>query len=134
MERPVIGVGVIVFRGDDVLLIQRGKEPNTHAWSIPGGRQRLGEKVRETAVREIREETGIEIEMLGLVDVIDFIDDPQFHYTLIDYAAHWQAGDIRPGSDALDARWVPMEELDQYELWSETRRVIDAAWEKWGRI
>ena len=124
--RPLIGVGVIVFRDDTVLLIRRGKEPKTHEWSIPGGRQRLGEPVLETARREVWEETGVEIDICGFVDVIDFID-ADFHYTLLDYAAGWLSGDVRPGGDVLDARWVPLADLADYDLWEETQRVIAKA-------
>ncbi len=135
-DRPLIGVGAIVLHGDDVLLVQRGKAPKIHEWSIPGGRQRLGETVAETARREVLEEAGIAIEILGFVDVIDFIDGDEtagfrFHYTLIDYAARWVSGDVRAGGDVIDARWVALTELDGYELWSETRRVIRHARKKW---
>src|SRR5690606_17052775 len=73
-DRPYVGVGVVVFRGDEVLLAMRGKLPRRFTWSIPGGAQEVGETVREAAAREIREETGLEIEILGLVDVIDSIN------------------------------------------------------------
>ena len=68
-DRPFVGVGVVVWRGDNVLLIQRGKPPRIGAWSLPGGAQELGETVRETAVREVREETGVEIDVTHLIDV-----------------------------------------------------------------
>ena len=70
-ERPLIGVGVVVFKGDRVLLIQRGKAPRIGSWSLPGGRQRLGETVRQAAQREVLEESGLEVEIVGLLDVVD---------------------------------------------------------------
>ena len=97
--------------------------------SLPGGVQELGESVREAAHREVMEETGVEIELLGLIDVIDSVrrddaDRVQFHYTLVDMAAEWRGGEPRPGDDAMGARWVPLAEIEAYLAWSETVRVI----------
>ena len=110
-ERPIVGVGVVVFRGGDVLLIKRAKPPVSDRWSIPGGAQEIGETVREAARREVAEETGVEIEIVGLVDVVDGITrDPdgraRYHYTLVDFAARWLSGEARAASDAAAVRWV----------------------------
>jgi ADP-ribose pyrophosphatase YjhB (NUDIX family) len=134
-DQPIVGVGVIVFRGDEVLLVRRGKPPRVGEWSIPGGAQELGETVAEAAVREIREETGLEIDIRGLVDVIDLIrpsDDPErpgvrHHYTLIDLVATWVSGDPVAGDDVTDARWMPVSRVDGLGLWTETVRVIEMA-------
>ena len=128
-KRPYVGVGVVVFKGDNVLLVQRGKKPRLNSWSIPGGAQELGETVEDAAHREIREETSIEIELLELVEVVNSInrDDEervQFHYTLIDFVAEWKSGDVVAGDDAADARWVSMEEIDDYNLRPLTYEVI----------
>ena len=72
-SRPIAGVGVVVLRDDQVLMIRRGREPRMGQWSIPGGKQELGETWQETAIREVREETGVEIDVLGIVDVVDAI-------------------------------------------------------------
>lgn len=72
-DRPIAGVGVVVLREDRVLMIRRGREPRMGQWSIPGGKQEVGETWRETAIREVREETGVEIEVIGIVDVVDAI-------------------------------------------------------------
>ncbi|MEE8333834.1 MAG: NUDIX domain-containing protein, partial [Alphaproteobacteria bacterium] len=90
--RPYVGVGVVIFREEKVLLAQRGKWPRRGTWSIPGGAQELGETVHEAGRREIREETALEIDIIGLIDVVDAIthDDAGavlFHYTLVDLAA-----------------------------------------------
>ena len=127
--RPWSGVGVVVWKGDCVLLIRRGKEPMRGAWSIPGGSHDLGETVREAAVREVREETGVEIRLGPIIDVIDTIrrDDRGAvvtHFTLTDFAATWRAGDPVPGDDAMDAAFVPFEEALRRLTWSETARVI----------
>lgn len=127
--RPWSGVGVVVWKGDHVLLVQRGKEPMRGSWSIPGGSHELGETVREAAVREVREETGIEIELGPIIDVIDTIRyDAEgkiaLHYTLTDFAAAWRAGVVVAGDDAMNAEWVPFEEALTRLTWSETARVI----------
>ena len=131
-DGPVIGVGVIVFRDEDVLLIRRGKPPNKGSLSLPGGGQDLGETVREAAAREVMEETGLEVEVTHLVDVVDVIRGDtagrtKYHYTLVDFAAGWRSGDPIAGYDAEEAIWVPIAEVGSLNLWSETERVIRKA-------
>ena len=131
-DRPFVGIGVVAFKEDCVLLIRRGKPPIPSRWSIPGGAQEIDETVREGALRELREETGIEAEILGLIDVVDSItrDDDgrvKFHYTLVDFAAEWVSGEAIADDDAEDARWVKLTELGDYNLWSETQRIIASA-------
>ena len=128
-DYPMVGVGVVVWKDETVLLIQRGKPPRAGAWSLPGGRQELGETTREAGVREVLEETGIKIEIKGLIDVVDTInhDDSgrvRMQYTLVDYWAEWKSGEPTAGTDAADARWVHPEDLPDYNLWDETLRVI----------
>jgi ADP-ribose pyrophosphatase YjhB (NUDIX family) len=130
--RPIPAVGVVVLRGEEVLLIRRGRAPQKGGWSLPGGAQKLGETVRETALREVREETGLSVRLAGLIDVVDSLTPdgdgkPEYHYTLVDFAAHWVAGEAEAGGDAAEVRWVPADSLDDYDLWSETRRVIALA-------
>ncbi len=128
-ERPLVGIGVVVWRGADVLLIRRGKEPRRGQWSLPGGAQKIGETVYEGARREVREETGLDVKITGLIDVVDSIVPDgngkiQYHYTLIDLAAEWQAGEPVPGGDAASAAFVAADDLDGYDLWDETLRII----------
>lgn len=127
--RPYVGVGVVIFRGDDVLLAQRGKWPRRGTWSIPGGAQELGETVNDAGKREIREETGLEIDIIGLIDVVDAITHDaagavEFHYTLVDLAAEWRSGEARALDDVADVRWVAIDAIDDYELRPATRQVI----------
>ena len=131
-DRPIVGVGVVAFREDDVLLIQRGKPPHAGRWSLPGGAQELGEPVRDAALREVREETGVEVRLTGLVDTVDSIQTDTagkilYHYTLIDFVAEWVSGIPTAGDDARAARWVTPEELPDIGLWKETLRVIELA-------
>jgi 8-oxo-dGTP diphosphatase len=121
---------VVVWKGGKVLVVRRGKPPRDGHWSIPGGAQEIGETVRETAVREVLEETGLEITPTDLVDVVDFIerDDAggvRFHYTLVDLSAEWRSGQPMPASDVAAAEWADPTDLDRYEMWSETRRIIE---------
>ena len=127
-DRPLIGVGVIVLKDDRVLLIRRGKAPKKGTWSLPGGRQRLGETVREAARREVAEEAGVEVEILRLLDVVDSLtrdDDGRlaYHYTLIDFLAEWRGGAL----EALEATWADPSDLAPYGLWQETERLIAMA-------
>lgn len=126
--QPVPCVGVVCLKGDQVLLIRRGKPPRMGEWSLPGGRIEPGERAVDAALRELREETGVEAEILGLVDVIDgLFPEHGRHYVLIDYAARWVAGDPVAGDDAAEAAFMPMEAALACVDWDETRRVIQAA-------
>ena len=127
--RPWSGVGVVVWKDDHVLLIQRGKEPMRGSWSIPGGSHDIGETVREAAVREVMEETGVTIALGPIIDVIDTVrrdDDGRIrtHYTLVDFAAIWVSGEPVAGDDAMNAEFVPFEDALARLTWSETARVI----------
>lgn len=129
-DRPMVGVGVVVWRGPELLLIRRGKPPRIGDWSLPGGMQELGETVRETAAREVREETGLEIEVTRLIDVVDTITRDEdgrvrLQYTLVDFAAEWRAGEAVAGSDAAGVGWFRPEALGPLKLWTETLRVIE---------
>ena len=131
-QYPRVGVGVVVFKDNKVLLVQRGQEPNKGSWSIPGGKQELGEVLIETARREVGEETGILIDEPQLLETLDMIErDPTgnilYHYTLIDFMANWMAGDVQAGDDAVQAIWVDVDDLSSYKLWAETTRVIKQA-------
>lgn len=126
MTRAVAAAGAVVFRGEDVLLIRRGRAPLKGSWSLPGGKIEFGETAIEAVAREVREETGCEIEVIGLIDVVDRID-PGSHYVLADYAARWISGEPRPGDDADRARFFAPDALAPLDLWSETVRVIAQA-------
>jgi ADP-ribose pyrophosphatase YjhB (NUDIX family) len=141
-SRPHVGVGAVVWKGDRVLLVKRGREPRQGQWSLPGGAQELGETVMQTLVREIREEAGIEISPGALIDVVDSIEHDAgeqaaapgappgesqvvYHWTLVDFSAEWRAGELRAGGDALEARWFALAEISSLALWPETQRIIE---------
>ena len=132
-DRPIVGVGVVVLAPNGVLMIRRAKPPRKGQWSLPGGAQELGETVFDTARREVLEETKLDIEILGMIDVVDSIRSDnlgkvQYHYTLIDFVAISTGSNIpTAGSDAGEVAWVSLEEISNLELWSETNRIIDLA-------
>jgi 8-oxo-dGTP diphosphatase len=128
LPSPVPAVGIVCLRGDAVLLIRRGTPPRKGEWSLPGGRIEPGERAMDAALRELREETGVEAEITGLIDVVDgLFPDAGRHYVLIDYAARWLSGDPVAGDDAAEARFVALDEVGNLVDWSETRRVIRMA-------
>jgi len=133
--RPVVGVGAVVMNGDQVLLIKRGKPPKKNEWSLPGGAQLLGETTYDAVAREVQEETGLVIQPTCLLDVVDYIDHApdgslEFHYTLIDYLALTSDSNPVAGTDAVDARFFPLDEALALPLWTETRRLIQLAADK----
>ncbi len=138
-NRPMVGIGVVVWRARQVLLIRRGKPPRLGQWSLPGGLQELGETVFEGGRREVREETGTEVQITGVLDVIDSIQRDsagrvRFHYTLVDLGAEWLAGEPVAGDDAAAAAWADADDLARYQLWHETVRLIDLSAAKRKRL
>ncbi|WP_158915683.1 NUDIX hydrolase [Caulobacter sp. S45] len=123
-RRPVPAVGVVCLRGREVLLVRRSKPPRQGEWSLPGGRIEWGERTADAALRELVEETGVEAELTGLIDVVDGVFGPDTHYVLIDYAARWLSGEPRAGDDAADAAFHSLDALEGLGLWDETRRII----------
>ena len=137
--RPIVGVGTVVMDSDMVLMIKCGKPPRQGSWSLPGGAQELGETIREAARREVREETGLEIGIFGLIDVVDSVrsdadDKIEYHYTLIDLAGYSVGGTLMAGGDAQDCRWFTRTEINAMDIWSETKRIISLAVDKFGAI
>lgn len=130
--RPLVGIGAVVLRGDEVLLVRRGKPPSEGEWAIPGGAQRVGETAEEAARRELLEETGLEVGPMVLVGNVDSIHrdaegQVQFHYTILDFAASWTGGTPRAGGDATDARFFAPGQLPPLNLWTEAHRIIGLA-------
>ncbi len=137
--RPLVGIGVVLLKPPSgpvpwaVLLVRRGKPPAIGSWSLPGGAQELGETAEHAARRELAEETGLVAGLLILAANVDSIHCDtagrvQFHYTILDFAGCWQGGEPVAGSDVTDARFVALDDLARYDLWSEAHRVIGLAY------
>ena len=128
-DAPQPAVGAVVFKGDAVLLVQRGSAPSLGMWAIPGGRVRLGETLQAAAEREILEETGVVIRAGEPVLVFDVVQQDErgvvkYHYVIVDLAADYVSGEPRAGDDADDARWITEEELKWLRVNPATRRLL----------
>ncbi|MDB5395763.1 MAG: phosphohydrolase [Rhodospirillales bacterium] len=131
-DRPWVGIGVVVWQDDEILLVRRGRPPRQGEWGIPGGAQALGETVFEAAIREVREETGVTVRPTNILTVVDSIarDDEgraQFHYTLVEVSAEWSGGEAEAASDVTDVCWVKPAAAAKLVKWDETIRVIAEA-------
>jgi 8-oxo-dGTP diphosphatase len=136
-EHPLVGVGAIIINGPRVLLVKRAHPPLQAQWSIPGGVLEVGEFVRDAAVREAREETGLIVEPGELLGVYDrVLRDPesrvQYHYVLIDFLCRPVSGELLAASDAAEVRWFTREELPALNLAADTQDVIRKGFEKLG--
>jgi 8-oxo-dGTP diphosphatase len=128
-----VGVGAVVFRGDDILVIRRGKPPFEGQWSIPGGGLEHGEALEVAVIREVREETGLEVGILGLLNVYEALPAVTgfpTHTIMIDYVAEWVSGEPVAADDAVDAEFVSMDEAISRLSWDVTRRAVREAAEK----
>jgi 8-oxo-dGTP diphosphatase len=128
-EVPLIGVGAVIIEDERVVLVKRAHPPLQDMWSIPGGVLEVGELVREAAVREAREETGLMVEPIELLGVYDrVLRNPeqrvQYHYVLIDFLCRRAAGDLAAASDAAEVRWFTREEISELNLAEDTLNVI----------
>jgi len=136
-ETPLVGVGAIVIEDSRVLLVKRAHPPLQAQWSIPGGVLEVGELVREAAIREAREETGLIVEPRDLLGVYDRIlrnaeQRVQYHYVLIDFLCRRTGGELRAASDAAEVRWFTRDELPSLDLAEDTLDVIRKGFAKLG--
>jgi len=134
-DQPLVGVGAVIFRGEEVVLVRRGQEPDQGDWSLPGGLVELGETLTAAIHREIAEETGLRVRILGIAAVLerlfpDAAGQIAYHYVLIDYLCEYREGELEPGSDITDARFVALADLNRFELPQFTLKVIRRAWEQ----
>ncbi len=131
-DRPIVGVGGVVIRDGQVLLVQRAQEPLSGKWTLPGGAVELGETLEEAVVRELREETGLEVRVLELVEAFERIardgsDRPRYHYVLLDYLCVPVSGELLAGSDVAAADWVRPEEFARYQVSEKARAICEKA-------
>ena len=128
-EAPLVGIGAVIIEGDRVLLVKRAHPPIQGHWSIPGGVLEVGELVREAAIREAREETGLIVEPADLLGVYDRVlrnaeRRVQYHYVLIDFLCRRTGGELQAADDAAEVRWFSREELPALKLAEDTLDVI----------
>jgi len=140
-KAPIVGVGAVVVDGGRVLLVQRGREPLKGNWSLPGGMLEVGESLHQGVIREVGEETGLQVEPLELIELLDRIvreegpggERVRYHYVIADYLCRVIGGSLRAASDAEAVRWVEWAEWNSdsaLALDPITVRVIEAGWER----
>jgi ADP-ribose pyrophosphatase YjhB (NUDIX family) len=133
-SRPFVGVGALILRDNEVLLVQRGSEPYRDRWSIPGGALKLGESLEDGVRREVREEAGLEVSVLGLVELFERVTrdregEVEYHYVLADYLCEALGGELRAGDDARDAAWTPRSRIAELAMTDGTAAVIEKAFQ-----
>jgi 8-oxo-dGTP diphosphatase len=120
-KKPVVGVGAVILDGDRILLEKRKNEPSKGKWSVPGGLVELGESMEQAVIREVKEETGLEVDESRLVDVVNYINLGEkgavmYHYVIVDYLVTVNNGKPKAASDADALKWVPFNEVEEYDL------------------
>ena len=131
-ERPILGVGAVILDGGCVLLVKRGHEPLKGEWSLPGGAVDVGEVVEAAVVREVREETGLDVTVGPLIEVVNRIthdesDRVQYHFVILDFLCGVAGGTLVCASDATAAEWARVDDLDRYRLADPARAVVARA-------
>ncbi len=133
-EFPLVGVGAVIISRGRVLLVKRGHAPFIGEWSIPGGLLEVGETIRQAAVREVQEETGLSVNPVELLGVYDRLMPDEhgrtlYHYVLIDFLCRLVSGEAQAAADADDVRWFTREEMERLALPKDTAQVIRLGFE-----
>ncbi len=127
-DRPVVGVGGVVVQDGRALIVKRAHDPRKGEWSLPGGIVELGESLVDAVRREIKEETGLDVEVGEVVEVFDRVhrleDRIRYHFVIVDYVCRPIGGELRPGDDAEEVAWVAPHEIEQYGVNEFAVRVI----------
>jgi len=129
-SRPIVGAGAVVHRGTEVLLVKRRYPPNKGRWALPGGLIEVGETVEDAAAREVLEETGLQVEIEGLVDVgtdlhRDKASKVKYHYVLVDYLAKPVGGAVKLNAESSEYGWFSAAEVNNMNMSMGTRRVLE---------
>jgi len=120
-DQPLVGVGAVIIKDGRLLLEKRKNDPGRGKWSIPGGLVELGESLEQTVLREVKEETGLEVEQPEHIDVVDNIDRDEtgrirYHFVILDYYVRVRGGSANAASDAEELRWVALDLVETYDL------------------
>ncbi|MGB6482937.1 MAG: NUDIX hydrolase [Candidatus Acidiferrales bacterium] len=131
-ERPIIAVGGVVIHDSQVLLIRRGQPPLEGRWSIPGGILEIGETIAEGIERELKEETGIQVRVLDLIEIYENVlrdkeNEPRYHFVILDYLCEFAEGTARPGGDVTEVVWTSEQQLGSLAVTGAAKRVIRKA-------
>ena len=125
----MVGVGAVIVRGARGLIVKRGHEPRKGEWSLPGGLLNLGESLTDAVRREVKEETGLDVQLGPIVDTFDRIHRDadgriRYHFVIVDYVCWSVSGDAVAGSDAEDVAWATAEDVERYGLSAHARAVF----------
>jgi mutator protein MutT len=120
-DKPVAGVGAVIVQEGKILLEKRKNAPGRGKWSVPGGLVELGESTEQAVIREVKEETGLEVEEPRLIDVVNNVSLDEkgkikYHYVIVDYLVRVRRGVPKAASDADELKWVPFSEVEEYDL------------------
>jgi len=120
-KHPMVGVGAIIVRDGKILIVKRKSEPGKGKWSVPGGLVKLGETVGQAVIREVKEECNLDVEVDRLIDIVDSLTKDEkgnikYHFVILDFSVKLKGGKLKAGDDAKEAKWVPLQEVEKYNL------------------
>ena len=129
-DKPIVGIGAIIVRNGKMLLEKRKNDPGKGRWSVPGGVVELGENVTQTVIREVKEETGLDVAEPEHIDVVDQITRDEngrikYHFVIIDYLVNLKGGTLNAASDADTLQWVSLDDVEKYDLTSTFRAFFE---------
>ncbi|MGQ9566166.1 MAG: NUDIX hydrolase [Candidatus Bathyarchaeales archaeon] len=127
--QPLVGIGAIILQDDKILMVKRASEPGKGKWSVPGGLVELGEKLEKTVIREVKEETNLDVTVVRLIDAVDNIvydanGKLRFHFVILDFLTSLKGGNLQPSSDVVDTKWIRLDEAEDYDLTKTFREFI----------
>ncbi len=133
-ERPILGVGALIFDNARILLVERGREPLKGYWSLPGGVLETGETLKDGIRREVLEETGLHVDPYDIAEIFERIMPDstgrvEYHYVLVDFLCRVEGGSMQPADDVSAVQWVDIAHLGDYILTEGTREVIEKLFE-----
>ena len=134
-SQPVVGVGAIIVCNGKILLEKRKSEPGRGKWSVPGGLVELGESTEQAVIREVKEETGLDVENPELIDVVNNIildanGKIEYHFVIVDYFVKLRGGELNAADDAEELKWVALDDVEKYNITSTLRAFLQRNMEK----